>query len=409
MRKRIGCGLIVAGLAASLGSAQTKITTIDLPSHGQMTKAELDAQYPLPAPPPEEKGFLTSGPVGGIAWWGVGAAAVDRQGNVYVGLPLWGDRYAPKSALRGEGNKLRVLVIDPKGETTKTMDFPATSLNRVDLRIAPDGSPLVLAGDKWMRVGPDGKPTATLDIPNEEKEYEVWDVFASATGRTLRLIENQNHALFVNADTLAILKDCRTDNHYYDEGTLTDDMELSEENISQPVGYARELFKQPFCSNRDQVEIFGKIDFQPVALNDTHFIAIADKQMALRKLSGETVWTIDSPPGLAFDTYQGHEPLSLDGKRIAVRLYRSVRHQGPTNDTPQAIQNGTWRGKVEMVNVEDSIGVWDAETGKMIGKVVLPGHTEFRHYDPEAQFALSPDGKILAIVEDTHATVWRVP
>jgi hypothetical protein len=211
-------------LVASLAGAQTKIANIDLPPHGQMTKAELNAQYPLPDPPPDEKGFLTSGPVGGIAWWGVGTAAVDAQGNVYVGLPLWGDQYVPKNALRGEGNKLRVLVIDPKGEITKTMDFPTTSLDRLDLRVAPDNTLLVFAGDKWMRVGPDGKPTATLPVPNEEKPYEVWDVFASATGRTLRLIENQNHALFVSANTLAVLKDCRTDNHYYDEGTLTDDL-----------------------------------------------------------------------------------------------------------------------------------------------------------------------------------------
>jgi hypothetical protein len=92
-----------------------------------------------------------------------------------------------------------------------------------------------------------------------------------------------------------------------------------------------------------------------------------------------------------------------------VRLYRSASYKGPTNDSPEAIRNGTWRGRIETIKIEDSIGVWDIETGKMVSRIVMPGHTEFRHYDPQAYFALSPDGKTLAIVEDTTATIWRLP
>jgi hypothetical protein len=410
MRNQIWCGLVVAGIAVGTGRAQTKIAAIDLQPHGQMTKAELAVQYPLPDPPPDEKGFLTSGPVGGIAWSGVCAVAVDSQGKVYVDLPLWGDKYAPKSSLRGgDGNKLRVLKIDSTGKIENTMDFPTVSLNRLDLRVASDGTLLVLAGDKWMRVGADGKPDATLDVPNEEKPYEVWDVFVSASGRTMRLRENRNHALFVNADTLQIIKDCRTANDYNDEGTLTDDLELPTENVTKEPPYKQGVMKQLFCGRQERVSVFGEVTFQPVLVDDEHFVAIGPGQLELRKLTGETLWTAEPPTGLAFDTYEGHEPLSQNGKRIAVRLYGSAGYKGPTNDSPEAIRNGTWRGRIETIKIEDSIGVWDIETGRMVSQIVMPGHTEFRHYDPEAYLALSPDGKTLAIVEDTTATIWRLP
>jgi hypothetical protein len=50
--------------------------------------------------------------------------------------------------------------------------------------------------------------------------------------------------------------------------------------------------------------------------------------------------------------------------------------------------------------VEDSVGVWDLVSGDLVGEVPLLGHTTDRFFNPDAQIALSPDGKLLSVLED---------
>jgi hypothetical protein len=66
------------------------------------------------------------------------------------------------------------------------MDFPTKSLDRLDLRLAADGTLLVVADDKLMRVGGDGRPTAEMALPNAQKEFEPWYLQSSTTGHTVR-------------------------------------------------------------------------------------------------------------------------------------------------------------------------------------------------------------------------------
>jgi hypothetical protein len=84
--------------------AQTKLLTLDLTPYGVMTQAELSVQYPIPNPPAGQAGYTTSGPLGGIAWSGVGEVVIDGHERVYVGLPIWTSGAAPKNALRGAGD-----------------------------------------------------------------------------------------------------------------------------------------------------------------------------------------------------------------------------------------------------------------------------------------------------------------
>jgi len=199
----------VLGVGSNIGWAQTKVAVVTLKPYGAMSKAELDENHPIADKP----GWMTSGPPGGIAWHGIGEVAIDGEGRVYVGLPIWTTGYAPKvdartSAARGIGDKLRVLVFNGqgKGELESKMDFLSKSLDRLDLRLAGDGALLVLADDKLMRVGADGKPTAQLDVPNVQKEFEVWYLRSSVSGRIVRLRLNDKSAEFVDAQTLAVIK-----------------------------------------------------------------------------------------------------------------------------------------------------------------------------------------------------------
>ena len=399
----------VVGLGMSCGWAQTKLATVPLKQFGAMTAGELDQQHPIPNPPPDRVGWTTSGPSGGIAWQGVGAVAVDGKGHVYVGLPIWASGYAPKNAVRGQGDKLRVLVVNAagKGAVERTMDFPTKSLGRVDLRLAGDGTLLVLADDKLMRVGGDGKPTAELKVPNEEKEYEVWDVESSATGRTLRLRLNEEHTLLVDAETLTVLKQCHGSKDVDEEGTMTDDLELASRVETTEPKLTYGLERKGFCEKRERLGEFGDIDFVPSVLDDGQFLAIARTGIALRKLSGETVWTTKAPAGRVLGKWEGEERLSQDGRRVAMRLFKEMQYHEPDTMNPEDIRNGTWN-RVKTVEVQASIGVWDVASGRLVGQAPLPAGDASNYTSANAQFGLSPDGRTLAVVQDGVLTVWRM-
>src|SRR5260370_41700513 len=98
-----------------------------------MTQAEVNVQHPIPDPPPERKGYTTSGPPGGIAWSGVGNLAVERGGQVYVGLPIWASGYAPKNAARGTGHNVRLFGVNgtSAGQDDDTIAFPEEARGRV--------------------------------------------------------------------------------------------------------------------------------------------------------------------------------------------------------------------------------------------------------------------------------------
>ena len=390
---------ITAALGISLGRgwAQTKVATLDLTPYGVMTQAELNVQNPIPDPPPQYKGYTVAGPPDGIAWSGVGTVAIDAAGKVYVGLPIWASGYAPKNPVRGTGDKFRLLVVNGgTGKVEGNTDFPSKSLDRLALHLADDGTILVFANDSLMRVASNGKPTTKLAVPNEQKRFDLWEVDISTTGRTLRLRLNNQHTMFVNAKTLTVAKQCQEATEDDDMGTMTDYLELTRRSIPKSPNNDSGLDRETFCGKAEMLDAFGTVSYYPAVLNDNQFLAIAPGAMALRKLSGETVWSTNPPTSLTIENYDGHDELSRDGSRVALRLMRTAQYQ-----PPETIQT-------EPKTVEDSVGVWDVATGHLLSDVPLLGHTTDRFFNPISQIALSPDGKLLAVLEDGVLTVWRI-
>ena len=173
----------------------TKVVTVLLKPYGWMTQRELSVQSTI-TEEGEHKGWLRTGPEGGVAWSGVGEVVVNGKGQVFVGLPIWATGAAPKSALRGSGNKLRVVVVEASNPgnangtakgNAKQFDWPTDSLGRLDLRLAADDALMVVAGDKLMRVGADGKTLAELAMPNMQKEFEPWNLDSSTSGKSVRV------------------------------------------------------------------------------------------------------------------------------------------------------------------------------------------------------------------------------
>ena len=399
-------------LGVSSGWAQSKLLTVSLKPYGWMSQHDLSVQYP----DPERQGWLMSGPPDGVAWRGVGEVALDAQGHVYVGLPIWASGAAPKSAVRGTGDKLRVLVLNArgKGEVERTMDFPTQSLERLDLRLAGDGALLLVANDKLMRVGADGRPAAELALPDEEKKYEGWYLLSSTTGRTVRVRINDQTSMLVDAQTLAVLKHCQEPSYRDDTGVMTDDMELTTAEEGDQPHATYELERQVYCGKRERLLSFGDTVFVPSLVDDTHFLAIARDKLALRKFTGETVWSRRAPAGRSFQVEMAQDRLSRDGRRVAVRLLRAVVYQEPVNWDPSRTPGKIFqevqfrRPGTRTVEIEDSIAVWEVASGRLLAQVPVQNLEGDRKFKLNSSFALSPDGRLLAVLQDGLLVLWKV-
>jgi hypothetical protein len=409
----------VLGIESNIGWAQTKAAVVSLKPYGAMSQVELDENHPIADKP----GWMTSGPPGGIAWRGIGDVAIDGEGRVYVGLPIWTTGYAPKadastSAARGTGDKLRVLVFNGtgKGELESKLDFPSKSLDRLDLRLAADGTLLVLADDKLMRVDANGKPTAQLDVPNVQKEFEVWYLRSSSSGRTVRLRLNDKSAEFVDTQTLAVIKQCQVANDLNDTGLLTDDLELMSMVETTQPSLTYGLERERFCKTRERLQSFGNIDFVPSIVDDDRLLAIAPESIALRKMSGETIWTSNAPAARFLQQYEGDARLSRDGSRVAVRVLKRIEYRTPQKRQPpewepdggQHSRDGLTYPRVKTVEVDDGVAVWDMVSGRLIGQVPVEGREGEKYYKPRSAFALSPDGKLLAVLQEGWLTIWKM-
>jgi hypothetical protein len=394
------------GLVCLAGAqAQTKLLTLDLTPYGVMTQAELRVQYPLPNPPPGQEGYTTSGPPGGIAWSGVGALAIDGQDHIYVGLPIWTSGAAPENVLRGKADKLRVLVVTATDASAmpRTIDFPSRSLDRLDLRVAPDDTLLVLADDQLMRVGADGRAIAKIAIPNQQRGNEGWYVSASNSGRTLRLRVNDTFLMLVDSRTLSVRKRCQAATSLIDEGTLTDDFELYSRLMGHPSTWA--LLRQPFCGKSEPLAGFAAINFVPTVVDDTRFLAVAAGTIALRTLTGQTLWSGKAPKDRSLESGEGQPLVSREANRVAVRLFKTIQVRQPDSLSIEDQVKGTW-DKTRTVQVDDAIAVWDLSNGQLVAQVPVPPGKD---YEPNAQFALSPNGHLLTTLKLGTLTVWRLP
>ena len=152
----------------------------------------------------------------------------------------------------------------------------------------------------------------------------------------------------------------------------------------------------------------------PSLVDDTHFLAIARDKLALRKLTGETVWTSRAPGGRSLQAELAQDRLSRDGRRVAVRLLRAVVCQEPVNwdrsRTPGKIFHEVQfrRPGTRTVEIEGSIAVWEAASGRLLAQVPVQNLEGDRKFKLNSSFALSPDGRLLAVLQDGLLVLWKL-
>ena len=217
-------------------------------------------------------------------------------------------------------------------------------------------------------------------------------------------------SVLVDAQTLTVLKRCQESDDMNDLGGMTDDLELASQVETTEPNVTHGLEREVFCEKRERLRQFGDITFSPSVVDDERFLAIGKETIALRKLSGETLWTSRAPAGRMLDENR----LSRDGSRVAVRLLRGVLYHEPVNwdenGSPAKIfkQVQFTRPRTREVEVEESVAVWEVATGRLLGQAPVQSESGIGYFRQNSSFALSPDGRLLAVLQDGILILWKM-
>lgn len=325
--------------------------------------------------------------------------AVSDDGQVSTGFGILAQAPAPAKTLR-------VAVLDGKtGAALRQMDYPTPMLDRTAVMNAADGTLLVVAMDKVLRVDAEGAAQVSAPLPPQPDINPGLWVTESPSGKTLLLTTDEKTFRFVRSDTLATVAECQSPNDELDE--LSDDLTISMADSAQGFG----LHIGKFCAamtplwslqngHTSDVRLIGDSDLLEVNLSQIQRITLKDK----------AVWSW-TPPGQAV-------PFAIDGIAISKSLGRVavplvVYHtlpRTPCHDVcPMRQMSGSAQQPVCVVcpgmpnfqTVFTGIVVLDAANGKQIAMVPLSDADS-----NQLALALSPNGHKLAILNKDVVELW---
>jgi hypothetical protein len=386
------CGLALAAVAAN---AQTKVWSIHLETVGwQDPYVEMDARFKTPAP--AKSGTRPAQPRDAT---GVGSSAVpmdldlgviwpdelvlDASGQVIVG-------FAAKRAGPTAPKALRVVTLNGKdGSMVRQMDLPAATWDRTAVMLAGDGALLVVAGDRVQRVKSDGTIGISIPIPPQpEINPGLW-VRQSPSGRTLMMTTDEKSFRFVRTDTLAAVAECRLEN---DEiHTLTDDLAVS---MAENKTNGFELHYGPLCGPMKMLWNLADSRSSSVhLLEDGSVLEVGQGEVRQLTVSDKTVWSW-KPSGDAHPSDLDGFSASRNGERMALELtaYRTLH--SPSCMECKGPSYESWG---------EGIAVLDAKSGELAATVPLDHAKQNR-----LAFALSPDGRKLAVMHDGVLELWAL-
>jgi hypothetical protein len=391
MKKRFGRTVFVVGMAALCSvlaaEAQTRLWSVSLKAMGWQDPY---ARFAKSAGMPKDfdLGTVVRNEL-----------AVGDDGQVSTGFGILAQAPAPAKTLR-------VAVLDGKnGALLRLKDYPTPMLNRTAVMNAADGTLLVVAMDKVLRVNADGAIEESVPLPTQpEINPGLW-ITESPSGKTLLMTTDEKTFRFVRTDTLATVAECASPEDELDE--LSDDLTLSMADSPQGFGLHIGKFCAPMAplwslqnGHTSDVRLIGDSDLLEVTLSQIHRITLKNKP----------VWSW-TPPGKAVPFPIAGIALSQSGGRVAIPLvvYRQLPPT-PCHDvcpirqmsggTPQPVCV-TCPGMPNFEKMFPGIVVLDAGSGRQIAIVPL------RDADSsQLALALSPDGHKLAVLNKDVVELW---
>jgi hypothetical protein len=126
-------------------------------------------------------------------------------------------------------------------------------------------------------------------------------------------------------------------------------------------------------------------------LNDREILSVHYTGFSVLSTQGTEVWTVGGPdPGIRRSLFVGSHRRSMDGSRFAISLT-------------------AYKNKVEFDGVPvarsplDTIVVYDESCRRRVFSVTTPGGPL------DSAFALSPDGRTLAVLAGTAINIYKLP
>lgn len=327
--------------------------------------------------------------------------AVDGDGDVYAGLSIIGE--GPDKT-----KMLRVVELEGKtGSVVRQTDFATPKLDRTAVLLANDGALLVIAGDRVQRVNADGKTQQSVPLPAQpDMNPGLW-VNESPSGKTLLLTTDEKKFLFVRTDTLATTAECQSEKEEFEE--LNDSVAVS--LFDGPHGF--ELHTGQFCARMSELwSVASSRSSDLRLLNNHRILELGLEHVRLLTLKDKTVWNWDPPARNVPEAVSG-VAVSSSENRVAFPLV--IYHDLPRpqchdvcplrslNSSPQQPPCELCPGTPKFETLFQGIVVLDTATGKEVGMVPLQ-----KADSNKLAFSLSPDGRRLAVMNDSMVELWNL-
>jgi len=281
----------------------------------------------------------------------------------------------PLATSTDPGLILHVVAFDPDGKFLSDRQFPATSRYQNQIFATSSGN-LLLATDQVLRlISPDGKVLAQRDLPRDW--WRLW----AAPDRTRFWFKN---LVVLDAKDLTTVAECSYPDHRVDS--------ISAHNTFLA------LYKSNSFSHPTEVRAFcGSTQFTYVASQgEPSDGTLLDDDRVVLAYGDPMVELIDRGVRLWRD--------SLDKRHERIGDHISV----DTHGDRFAVLVDTYQGGIRFLDISSTLKskrviVYNAKDGKHLVEVPIPKLPKFF-----LDFALSPDGKLLAIKCDGELQVVAV-
>ena len=237
---------------------------------------------------------------------------------------------------------------------------------------AVDGGFVVHAGASLIGYSTALEKRAELPLQEEPR----WSVTVAPEGHTIHLqrIESDNQAEgdWFTSDTLKQLRGQHEIAGIVSASDVTVVDKLADCVQSQTVG---EVPRNVYCSNASRIGL-------PLFLTASEFISYHLKGFSIWTLTGEKVWEREVPRGQLL----GNVKRSLQGNRFA-----------QLSDGPVVFDG------VKVPRKRSAIFVYDRESRQQVLALIFGDRTR------TADFDLSPDGSLLALLVDDMIRIYKLP
>jgi hypothetical protein len=315
----------------------------------------------------------------------------DGEGNIVAGL-VTRNPDQQSDTLEFSSRTWRTLVFDRNGKLLAKNDIPTRSWHENALYASSGGALLIRTVNRLRLISREGKPLAERSLAlidaNGHKTY--WRIYPFPNHHSL-LLSEADSLEFLNPNDLTTVTRCIEDRA---AASASDNRVLFRSYVRSPTGEPRETLRlkvKRFCGELDFA-----FDVKPTETNPFYASLLSDSTVILAG---------SEPTVVVHDKGREQWRDSFDRKRDSV----DERVRGNESGTVFAVLVKTWAGGSKFFDTNSHLKalriiVYAAKDGKRLLEVpITPLSSSI------LDFAISMDGKYLAITSDGELQLIQIP